>query len=89
MKLYLHFWWSLFFFLLRLYVLGQLKNWQSFFEDVFTHSIHKTEKTLVMFISKKGEVTDGNYEKVMISSLTLYDTSIISILEDLGFNQGW
>ena len=41
-----------------------------------------------MFISKKGEVTDGNYEKVMISSLTLYDTSIISILEDLGFNQG-
>lgn len=78
------------FFLLRLYVLGQLKNWQSFFEDVFTHSLHKTEKTSVMFISKKGgEVTDGNYEKVMISSLTWYDSSIISTFEDLGFNQGW
>lgn len=78
-----------FFLKLRLYDLGQLKNWPSFFENVFTHSLHKTEKTSVMFISKKGgDITDEKYEKVVISSLTLYDSSIISIPEDLVLTRG-
>ena len=42
-----------------------------------------------MFISKKGgDITDEKYEKVVISSLTLYDGSIISIPEDLVLTRG-
>lgn len=75
--------------LLRSYVTGQFKKLAKFFLKISLLILYiRLRKYQLCSYQKRGEVADGNYEKAKTFSLTLYDSTTISILQDLGLNRG-